>query len=887
MGLFRRFANLLRPNGLSRDIEREMAFHMAEKTDDLMASGMREVDARREARRRFGNPSFQKERTRDVDVMTWLESLLADIRYAFRALRASPAFALVTIASLGLGIGANTAIFSLINAVVLKTLPVSHPEELVQVTEADQAEGAVFTNPIWEQVRDRQDMFSGVFAYGRSSFNLSSGGEVRRADGYWVSGDFFSTLGVRPEVGRLITKADDFRGCPPVAVLSYGFWQNEYGGVPSVIGKTISLERTPHVIVGVADPSFYGMDVGRSMSVYIPLCLRKNLDHRSNWFLFVIGRPKPGVAMSQLLPRLAQLSAPVFAATIPERWGAKEKAEYAKNLLSARPAPNGLSSIRRQYSLALNVLMVVVGLVLLIACANVANLLLARAAVRSREMAIRLAIGAARRRLVRQLLTESVLLAGLGAMAGVVFAKWGAQVLVRVLSGGQFAVSLDLAVDSRVLGFTLVVAVVTGILFGLAPAWRSTRVDPQLTLKANGRGVVEGQTRFTFGKALVVGQIALSLVLVIGAGLLLGSFRRLTAFDPGFRREGVLIVSANLSNAGYTPATYGTARRELLARFRGLPGVQSASASQVTPLSGDSWNDYVKVDGYVEKSREDALVYFNEVTDGYFATLGTPIVAGRDFDERDVPKGQAVVIVNESMARKFYGNASPIGKNLRLVTHDSAGPPIEVVGVVRDAKYQTLREETLPTAYLATNQVEQAGPYTQFALRTVGPASSLAAGVKSTVAEMNRAIALDLKPLSDQVDATIVRDRLLATLSAFFGGLALLLAMVGLYGTLSYNVARRRNEIGIRIALGAAQSRVMRLVLGEVSRMVVIGIALGAVVALASTRWVKSFLYGLTATDPVTIVGAAIILAAVALAAGAIPAWRASRVEPIAALRDE
>jgi predicted permease len=887
MGLFQRFANVLRSNRLSRDIEREMAFHMAEKADDLVAGGMSEPDARREARRRFGNPSFQKERTRDVDVMTWLESLMADIRYAFRAMRGSPAFALVTIASLGLGIGANTAIFSLINAVVLKALPVSHPEELVQVTLSDQAEGTVFTNPIWEQVRDRQDMFSGVFVYGRSEFNLSAGGEVRRADGYWVSGDFFSTLGVRPETGRLIAQADDFHGCPPVAVLSYGFWQNEYGGSTSAIGRTILLDRTPHVIVGVADPAFYGVDVGRSVSVYVPLCLRKNLDHRSNWFLFMIGRPKPGVAISQLVPRLRQLSAPVFEATIPERWGPAEKVEYAKNQLSARPAPNGLSSVRREYALALNVLMVVVGLVLLIACANVANLLLARAAVRSREMAIRLAIGAARRRLVRQLLTESILLAGLGAVVGIVFAKWGALVLVRVLSGGPSPVSLDLAVDGRVLGFTLGIAVITGILFGLAPAWRSTRVDPQLTLKANGRGLAEGHTRFTVGKALVVGQIALSLVLVIGAGLLLGSFRKLTTFDPGFRRDGVLIVSATMSNAGYTRETYGTARRELLTRLRGLPGVQSAAASEITPLSGSSWNDFIKVDGYVEKSKDDALVYFNEVTDAYFATLGTPIIAGREFNERDVPTGQAVVIINESLARKFYGTASPIGKHLRISAHDSAGPPIEIVGVVRDAKYQNLREETLPTAYLAMNQAEQGGQYTEFVVRTAGPASALAASVKSTVAEMNRAIALRLTPMTAQVDATIVRDRLLATLSAFFGGLALLLAMVGLYGTLSYTVARRRNEIGIRIALGAAQSRVMRLVLGEVSRMVVIGIAVGAIVALASTRWVKSFLYGLTATDPVTIVGAAVTLAVVALAAGALPAWRASRVEPIAALRDE
>jgi predicted permease len=886
MGLFQRVANLLRSNRLSNDIERELAFHMAERADDLMASGMSERDARREARRRFGNPSFQKEQTREVDVATWLESLVGDVRYACRALRASPVFALVTIASLGLGIGANTAIFSLINAVVLKTLPVSRPDELVQITMQDLAEGTAFTNPIWEQVRDRQDIFSGVFVYTPTSFDLSSGGEVRRTDGYWVSGDFFSTLGVRPTTGRLITRADDVRGCPPVAVLSHGFWQNEYGGSPSAIGKTISIERKPHVIVGVTDPTFFGLDVGRSISVYTPLCVRTGLDARSNWFLWMIGRPKPGVTLSQLRSRLAQLSAPVFSSTIPERWSPAEKAEYLKNQLNARPTPNGVSSIRRQYQKALTVLMVVVGLVLLIACANVANLLLARATVRGREMAIRLAIGAARRRVVRQLLTESILLAGLGAVAGIFFAKWGAQLLVRVLSDGAVTVALDLGVDARVLGFTLAVAVTTGLLFGLAPAWRSARIDPQVALRASGRGVAEGHTRFTIGKALVIGQIALSLVLVIGAGLLLGSFRKLTTFDPGFRRDGVMIVSANVTNAGYTSETFGTVRREMLARLRALPGVQAAAASQMTPLSGSSWNDFVQVDGYTPKSREDVLVYFNEVTDAFFAALGTPILAGRDFGERDQPGSQAVAIVNETMAKKFY-NGSPLGKDVRIIVHDSAGPPFEIIGVVKDAKYQTLREETLPTVYLAMNQSQGAGPYTQFAIRTTGPASAIGPSVKTAVADLNRAIALDLMPLTQQIDATIVRDRLLATLSAFFGGLALLLATVGLYGTLSYNVARRRNEIGIRIALGAAQHRVMRLVLGEVSRMIAIGIVVGSIVALATTRLVKSFLYGLTATDPTTIIGAAATLAIVALAAGALPAWRASRVEPISALRDE
>jgi predicted permease len=886
MAWYQRFANLLRSNRLSTDIDREMAFHMAERADELMANGMSEGEARREARRRFGNPSLQKERTRDADVMTWLESIGADIRYALRALRASPGFAFVTILSLGLGIGANTAIFSLINAVVLKTLPVNRPEELVRITMGD-SDGSVFTNPIWEQIRDRQDMFSGVFAYGDNQFNLTAGGEVRRARGNWVSGDYFSTLGVRPAAGRLLARTDDVRGCPPVAVLSYGFWQNEYGGSASAIGKTISLESTPYLIVGVTAPSFFGVSVGDSPQVFTPLCQRAGLDRRSNWFLYVMGRPKPDVTSAQLAARVAALAPAVYAATIPERWSAAEKADYANNKLEIKPAPNGLSPVRREYQKALTVLMVVVALVLLIACANVANLLLARAAVRGREMAIRLAIGAGRQRLVRQLFTESVLLAGFGAAVGVLFARWGSAMLVSALSRGPFPISLDLGLDGRVLAFTLLVALATGVLFGLAPAWRSTRVDPQLALKANGRGVVEGHNRFTIGKALVVGQIALSLVLVIGAGLLLGTFRKLTTLDPGFNRDGVLIVSINLEHTGYRGPAQAAMHRDLLARIKALPSVENVAASQLTPISGSGWNDFIKVDGFTPKNERDALVYFNEVTDGYFTTLGTSLLAGRDFDARDRPSGQAVAIVNETLARKFFNGTSALGKTYRIAMGDSIHAPVQIVGVVKDAKYLKLREESYPTVFIALGQDDNPGATLQYEVRAVGSATALVPIIKSMVAEVNRSIALEFTPLSDQVDASLRRERILATLSAFFGALALLLATVGLYGTLSYSVARRRNEIGIRIALGAGQRRVMRLVMGEVTRMVAVGLALGAAAALLSTRWVKSFLFGVSASDPTTVIASVIIMGLVALAAGAMPAWRAARVDPISALREE
>jgi len=887
MGWYQRFVNVLRSNRVSADIEREMEFHMAERADDLMASGLSEDDARREARRRFGNPGVQKERTRDADLLTWLESIVADIRYALRALRASPGFALVAILSLGLGIGANTAIFTLLNAVVLRTLPVERPEELLQVTLGGDQFVPELTNPIWEQIRDRQDVFSGVFSYGGAAYNLTSGGEVRVARGSMVSGEFFSTLGVRPAAGRLIAKTDDVPGCAPIAVLGYGFWQSEFGGSPGVIGKTISLDRTAHVIIGVADPSFSGVSVGEPGQVYTPLCLQPDLANRSSWFLNIIGRPKPGITPQQANARMAALAPLVFGSTVPEDWSANEKAQYQQNTLGVTSAATGLSQVRREYRGALTVLMVCVGVVLLIACANVANLLLARSAVRAREMAIRMAIGAARRRIVRQLVTESLLLAGVGAVVGIALARLGTTLLVGLLTSGSDPVFLDLGVDGRILSFTLVVAVGTGLLFGLTPAWRATRVDPQVALKANGRGVVEGHSRFAVGKALVIVQIALSLVLLVGAGLLLGSFRKLATLDPGFHRDGVLLVGVNLENAGYSAVSTGPVHDDLLRRFRALPGVRAAGAAEITPISGMAWNGHINVEGQVVKRAEETQVYFNRVTDGFFGAMGTTLVAGRDFDQRDQPTTQRVAIINEAVARRFFPGASPIGKQYRQIRHDSLETPIEIIGVVKDAKYRELRETPLPTIYFAMAQNPVGSPYRQYELRTDGPVSSLVPGVKRVVADVNGSIAIRLTPLSQLLDASLTRDRLMATLSGFFGAVALVLAMVGLYGTLSYNVARRRNEIGIRIALGAARGRVVQLVLAEVAGMVAVGLVVGAAVALASTRLVRSLLYGLSASDPTTMVVSVVLLAVIALVAGAFPAWRAARVDPITALREE
>ena len=820
-----------------------------------------------------------------------LDAFIQDLRYAVRTLRTSPGFAAVAILSLALGIGANTAIFSLIDAVMLKYLPVSHPEELLQVAMGDD-NGSTFTNPIWEQVRDRQDVFSGVFAYSGGRFNLAPSGEARYAQSIWASGNFFATLGVRAVLGRTLTPADDRRGCPGTAVLSYDFWQREYNGSAAVIEKAILLDGQPFQILGVAQPGFHGVDVGRSLDVMVPICAEAilhpspMLDQRSAWWLRVIGRPKPGLGSGQVTARLKTLAPDIFDATVPQRWRADDQAKYRKRTFSTLPAANGLSYLRTQYRPALITLLVVVGVVLLIACANVANLLLARAAARQREIAIRLALGLSRPRLIRQLLTESLLLALGGAGLGMLFAQWGSRLLVGYLSSSNNLVYLDLTVNGHVLGFTIAVAAATGLLFGLAPAWRGTRVEPQAAMKENARGVVEGSTRFGLGKVLVMLQVALSLLLLVGAGLLLGTFRKLETLDPGFEPSHVLLVNLDLRNAHYPKERLVSARQEMLERLRAIPGVRSASSSNNTPISGSGWNEDIQVEGYTAKSQRDSLVWLYQVSPRFFETLGIPLIAGRDFDRRDTLSAPKVSIVSQSMAKKFFGATNPIGKTYRT-TYPTPGPPVEIIGVVGDVKYDNLREETRAIVYLGAGQEEQPYPSATFEVRGAGSAADLIPSVKSVLEQVNPDITLQFRTLSEQVAESLTRERLLATLSGFFGALALLLATIGLYGVMSYNVARRRSEIGIRMALGAAEARVLRMVLSEVALLVGVGLLAGLGAALAATRLIATFVWGVTVRDPFTLAMAAVLLGAVALLAGYLPARRASRLDPMAALREE
>lgn len=895
MAWYSRAFNLLRSNRVSTDIDREMSFHVAERADDLVREGMHPDEAAREAQRRFGHRSALQEKTRDADMLTWLESFMSDLRQAMRVLRASPGFTTVAVVSLALGIGANTAIFGLINAVMVRSLPVESPEQLVTVS--SNSYGSELNYPLWEAIRDAKTGLASATVFSSTTFDLSNGGEVRRVQANWISGEYFTTLGVRPAAGRLITRADDTRGCSPVAVLGYGFWQSEYGGSASAIGKTISLNGKSFQILGVAANGFFGAEVGRNTQVYAPLCVMDavasadaDMLHHM-WFLSLVARLAPNTTIPQVEANIAA----ALPAILEHGLSADNFANALKDLKSYRfsltEGVGELSNLRQSYSKALYVLMTVVGIVLLIGCANVANLLLARAASREREIAVRFALGASRFRVMRQLLTETMLLTTMGAIAGVLFAKWSSSLLVQLLSSGRNPIGLEVPIDARVLLFTTAVATLTGLLFGVAPAWRATRTNPQEAMRANSRGIVSGQSRFSAGKMLVVGQVALSLILVVGAGLLLGTFNRLSSMNPGFVSENVLLVSADLRKADFSKDQLPIVTEELLQRIRTIPGVTSASASNLTPISGSAWNSVISVPGFTPKSKKDAIVYLNEVSDDFFTTLKTRIIAGRAFGAADRRGTQKVALINQSMAAKFFPGGSPVGKQFRIPgprQKPEEGDVIDVVGIVEDAKYGSLKEAPRAIAYLSLSQSTEGSSSVNYELRVVGGNfAPVISAVTALAMQTNPRISIEYKNFDDQVAASLTRERLLATLSVFFGALALLLAMIGLYGTMSYGVSRRRNEIGIRLALGAERAKVLRMVLGEVARMLSIGLVIGVAGAMASSKYVASFLFGVKPNDVMTLAMSAVVLAVVALLAGAVPAWRAARLDPMLALRED
>jgi predicted permease len=829
-----------------------------------------------------------------------LSSVWRDLKFAFRLMRQRPMVSAVAMLSLALGIGANVAIFSLVNALILKQLPIHEPQQLVLLAQPAAEPGrqpnTSFTNPQWEYIRDHQDFLGGVLAQGGARFNLSAGGEARPVVGIFVSGRFFDVLGVTPAVGRMFTPDDDRRGAGeagPVAVLSHAFWQREYGGDPQVVGRGISLDGHAFTIVGVAPAGFYGIEVGRTFDVAVPIGTEpiirgaeSSLDRRSNWWLRIMARLAPGQTTEQAQARLASFHPGLREATMPQDWRPQDQKTYITQPFVPLSGATGISALRISYSRPLFVLLGIVALVLLIACANMANLLLAQSTARQRELAIRLSLGASRWLVGRQLLIESLLLSCIGAATGMLLALWGSRALVQLISSRTSIVALDLALDWRVLAFTTIVGVMTGLLFGVAPALRATALTPVIALRDHARGVLSGGSRFSIGQGLVALQVAISFVLVLGASLFVRTLVDLTTQSMGFQSDRVLIASVDLRRTGSSDKERPALFERLREAVANAPGVESAAVSVVTPMGNSTWNNLITVPGYDAPER-DRIAYFNRVTPDYFRVMSTPILAGRDISPTDRLGSQKVVLVNEAFAKKFFRGSSPLGKTFMI---GMPGRPdatnYEIIGLVADAKYVRLREPAPPTMYTAWAQADTAASSARLSLRVRGGPDSFRATALQAMQGVHKEAVVDFKAFDEDIRAAVTQERLVASLSAFFGGLALLLAAMGLYGVMSYSVARRRNEIGIRMALGAAPGTVVRLVLSSVAVVTVTGLATGVAVAIGLGRFINTMLFGLVVSDSTMLVGAAAALGVAAGLAGFLPARRAARVDPMSALRE-
>jgi putative ABC transport system permease protein len=831
-----------------------------------------------------------------------LSSFRSDLRYALRLLRLNPGFSAIAILSLALGIGANAAIFQLIDAVRMRTIPVDHPEQLAIVRIADRSWSmgnfstrySQLTNPVWEQIRDQQQVFSGILAWAPDPQNISRSGEVRFAQSIWVSGEFFNVLNVRPLLGRTFSAGDDRPGCGPAgAVLSYAFWQREYGGDASVIGRTLPVAGKLIPILGVTPEEFTGVEIGRNFDFALPICTEgfirgedSHLNKRHHWWLSAMGRLRPGVTLKQANAQMQAMSTAVFSATLPPVYDQEAVKHYLAYKLGAFRADTGFSSLRSQYSTPLWMLLAIAGVVLLIACANLANLLLARASAREKEMAVRLAIGASRGRVVAQLLAESLLIAAIGSALGLVLARVLSRSLVALLSTEGNPLFVNLAIDWRVIGFTIGLTALTCVLFGLAPALRATRVAPGTVLKTAGRGTVGKHERFGLRRGLVVSQMALSLVLLVGALLFVRSLRNLSTLDPGFERKGILVANLGFGRFDLPKERRAQYQEDIRRRIEQIPGVESASDATIVPLISGTWNEMI-LRGTGEQ-KELGLTWMNRVGPDFFRTLRTPLLAGRDFGEMDTPQSQKVAIVNEMFAKKLLSGENPIGKLVKIKTY--VGEPeytYEIVGLVKDTKYGELREEPLALMYLPRSQATDAGTGESLVIRGAGGAAAIANSVKDTVEKLNPQIVMQFRVYDGQVQSTLLQETLMATLSGFFGLLAGVLAMIGLYGVISYTVARRTNEIGIRMALGAARADIVWMVLREATLLLALGTTAGLLLALGSSQTAKALLYGLKPYDATTLLASVGVLALIAGAASYIPAFRASRLDPVDALRNE
>lgn len=838
--------------------------------------------------------------------------MLAELRFALRQLARAPGFAAVTLCSLALGIGANTTLFSLVNEVLLKALPVRAPHELVLFhwaahdesprslsgwNQRDPRTGETtstsFSLRTFAQIAAADAPVRDVFAFAPATqLNVGIDGQAEVVNsGVLVSGNYHAALGVPIAVGRGLGPEDDTAAATPAVVLSHGFWQRRFGGEAAVLGQTITINRVPFTVVGVTAPSFAGtLQIGEVQDLTMtfatqPKLQPDNLEASEPWFWWVriMARLQPGATPEQAL---AALAGP-FRASIADAFdpgAARTEPPGNRVHLRVGSGAQGLVEARRQAERSLWVLGGLVVLVLLVACANVANLLLARGAARERELAVRLALGAGRGRLLRQLLTESLLLSGLGAALGLLFAQWGRSALMALRPLGP-SVVLDLSLDWRVLAFTSLVAVATGLLFGFAPAWRATRLDLHAGAAAGAR-TLGGGARSPLARMLMVVQVALSIVLLVGAGLFTRTLANLNRLDPGFERSGLLLFRLDAMAAGRDRAELAPLYTRIAERLSSLPGVTGVTYAQMPLLAGSRWTSGMFVPGYTPAPGENQNMVLNGVDPGYFATYGLPLVLGRAFTARDDDAAPKVVVINQAFARKYFGDRSPVGQSIGFFGREQKAD-LEIVGVVRDVKHASLREEPTPAVYLPFAQLRNAR-WGNFALRVRGDPTALGPLVQAAVREIDATLPVaNLRTQDEQLARMLTSERLFARLSAFFGGLALLLAGLGLYGLLSYQVVRRTGEIGLRVALGALPRRVVWLVVQESLLLVGLGLVLGLGAAAGASTYIASQLYGLTASDPATYAGVAGVLLLVALLAALLPARRAVRVDPMVALRTE
>jgi len=896
------FRSLFRKGAIEREMDEELRGFIEASTADKLRRGMTSDQAIRAARVEMGSANAVKHHIRSEAWETQVEVFWRDLWYRVRMLLRSPGFTAVAVLTLALGIGANTAIFQLLDAVRLRNLPVMNPGELTLVHLAGlpdtrgnhETDYPALNNPLWEYLRDHQHVFSQVLAWSPTSLGITVGDHERLVQGMWVSGDFFNVLGVRPALGRLFTSSDDRPGCGASGVVvSYKFWQGQLGGNPQAIGSRLTIGRHAVPILGVTPDGFTGPEVGRSFDVAAPICSQSAywtegnwLDSSTDWWLTVMGRLKPGASLSMANAGLESLSPAAFEASLRKDYPAENVRDYLHLKLVADPAPGGVSWLRDKYESPLWMLLGLAGFVLLIACANLANLMLARSSARVREFAVRLSLGATQRRLICQLLWESFPLLVLGAASGLLLAGALGKSLIALLGTQGDSLFVDLHPDWRVLGFTATLATFTALLFALIPAFRATRLAPSEAMKTGSPRTGGTHESNRLRRGLVITQVALSLVLVTGAVLFARTFANLLTVDAGFREDNILITSLDLSQLRLPVARRLAVKKEIVDRLHEIPGVEAASEVGIVPLSGTSTTNRVWAEGEDRQSVIDPN--FNSTGNGYFNTLGIPVLAGRDFDEHDTPNSPRVAVVNQEFARRLGKGASPVGVRIRREAKPHEPETVfEIVGVVKNSKYKDLREKFVPIVYLAISQEQDPDPFEQIILHSALPLPILTSEIKLAVDGMSPEISVDFQVFKTQIRESLLPERLMAVLSGSLGILAALLTAVGLYGVISFLVTQRTREIGIRMALGAGKRQVLSSILGETLMLTVLGIAVGLPITFGVTRFIASMLFGIKPSDPVALAFAALALCGVGVAAAYIPARRAAAVDPMTALRYE